>query len=841
MKWDKPLSGRARRFQAWFAVVLAFVMALPAPVMAQVSGGPGVMGPEQAGQAGQAAIPRVTRELSAFPTITIAEPRNGAVATREDQAISITYRDPQGELDLNTFRVLINGADRTSLFQVTPTGATWRPQPRSAPDRRAAAGGQGGGVQETGPVLTEGQNVIVASIKNLAGNLATTSAAFVLDTSTFLATRGGPRSPLEQAFLRPPSPPLTETERRGTPTGPAIFRDLMQFGYEALRTLLPTLAPAANLPVAPDYVLGPGDNLILYVWNIPGATLFDSATLVVDRTGSVFVPRVGSVPLQGLTLVQAQEVLRTKLARYYSGFELRLALGELRAISVYVVGEVTRPGAYSISPFSTVLDALFAAGGPTKMGTLRSIRVTRNGRTVGEVDLYDFLLRGEQNISPTLQTGDTVFVPSIGPVAAVAGEVRRPAIYELRSGTSVGALIAMAGGPLPTAQLDRVQVERVQGAAGKVILDFPLGAARGGGESELLRDGDLVTVFPAQDRLQNAVTLEGFVRTPGQYEWKPGMRLSDILKPETLLPEAYKNQVEIIRVRPDFTREVISVDLRELWSSNPAPNPSKDVTLQPLDRISVQSEVVGPMRVTLTGEVRRPGTYFITKGERLSALIRRAGGFTDRAYPKAAIFTRESVRQKERVQLAEFAREQEGRLLAESAALAAGASDLQQAASLRDNLEQRRAVLRLMVERAVVGRVILRLGDLDQLEGSESDIPLEDGDALSVPMRPSTILVAGSVRNPTAVLFQPGAPAQYYLDKVGGLTKDADRDETYILKADGSAIRGYAKVREMEPGDAILAPSLVEAKYRPLPFWRDIATIFGQFALTAASIVTIFK
>jgi protein involved in polysaccharide export with SLBB domain len=299
--------------------------------------------------------------------------------------------------------------------------------------------------------------------------------------------------------------------------------------------------------------------------------------------------------------------------------------------------------------------------------------------------------------------------------------------------------------------------------------------------------------------------------------------------------------VEIIRVKPDFTREVISVDLRELWASKPGPDPARDVILQPLDRISVQSEVVGPMRVTLTGEVRRPGTYFITKGERLSALIRRAGGFTDRAYPKAAIFTRESVRQKERVQLAEFAREQEGRLLAESAALAAGASDLQQAASLRDNLEQRRAVLRLMVERAVVGRVILRLGDLDQLEGSESDIPLEDGDALSVPMRPSTILVAGSVRNPTAVLFQPGAPAQYYLDKVGGLTKDADRDETYILKADGSAIRGYAKVREMEPGDAILAPSLVEAKYRPLPFWRDIATIFGQFGLTAASIVTIFK
>lgn len=861
MKWDKPLSGRARRFQAWFAVVLAFVMALPAPVMAQVSGGPGVMGPEQAGQIGQLgqpgqpAMPRVPRELSAFPIITIVDPRNGAIVTRRDQGIDITYQDSRGELDVSTFRVFVNGIDRTSEFQVTPSGATWRPPTggRQGPGRgtgleRQGLEGEGRdrglrdmSQSETQAVLREGQNVIVASIKNASGNMATTSAAFVLDTSTLLATRAAPRSPLERAFLQPPSPPLTEVERRGAPTTPLVSRDLMQFGYDAFRTLLPTLTPAANLPVSPDYTLGPGDSLILYVWNIPGATLFDSATLLVDRTGSVFVPRVGSVPLQGLTIAQAQEVLRTKLARYYSGFELRLALGELRGIGVYVLGEVARPGTYTISPFSTMLDALFAAGGPTKMGTLRAIRITRNGRTLEEVDLYDFLLRGERTLGPPLQAGDTIFVPTIGPVAAIAGEVKRPGIYELRPGTSVGTLIAIAGGPLPTAQLDRVQVERTQGAVGKAILDLPLGVGRGGGELEPLRDGDLVTIFQAQDRLNNAVTLEGFVRAPGKYEWKPGMRLSDLLKPDVLLPEAYRNLVEIIRVKPDFTREVISVDLRELWASKPGPDPARDVILQPQDRISVQSEVIGPATVTLTGEVKRPGIYFITKGERLSSVIKRAGAFTDKAYPKAAIFTRESVRQKERVQLAEFAREQEGRLLAESAALAAGASDLQQAASLRDNLEQRRAVLRLMVERAVVGRVILRLGDLDQLEGSESDIPLEDGDALSVPMRPSTILVAGSVRNPTAVLFQPGAPAQYYLDKVGGLTKDADRDETYILKADGSAIRGYAKVREMEPGDAILAPSLVEAKYRPLPFWRDIATIFGQFGLTAASIVTIFK
>jgi polysaccharide export outer membrane protein len=858
-------SGWAQGIRRWFATVLAIGLVFPVPIQAQMVGGAGVPGPDQSGQPGQPVTPRVTRELAEFPIITIVEPRNGAIATRPDQGITITYRDPRDELDVNSFRVFVNGIDRTSEFQATTNGATWKPQPGSrqelgrqtaldiqrsdAEGRNATLDGtslrgtslDGTRTQEFRALLREGQNVIVASIKNASGNLATTSAAFVLDTSTLLATRVAPRSPLERAFLQPPSPPATEVERRGTPTAPTVSRDLVQFGYDAFRALLPSLTPATNLPVSPDYALGPGDSLILYVWNVPGTALYDSVPLAVDRTGSVFVPRVGSVPLQGLTLIQAQEVLRNKLARYYSGFELRLALGELRGIGVYVIGEVVRPGTYTISPFSTVLDALFAAGGPIKMGTLRAIRITRNGQILEEVDLYDFLLRGERILGPPLQAGDTVFVQHIGSVAAITGEVKRPGIYELRPGTSLDALVAMAGGPLPTAQLDRLQVERFQGSGGKVVRDVAFRTPGAPGGSELLRDGDMVTVFQGIDQLQNVVTLEGYVRSPGQYEWKPGMHLSDIVRPDALLAEAYRNRVEIIRVRSDFTREVLSVDLRQLWASNPTPDPARDIILLPLDKISVQSEVIGPATFTLKGEVKRPGIYFITKGELLSSVIRRAGGFTDKAYPKAAVFTRESVRKKEKLQLDQFVREQEVKLLADTSALAAGSEGGQQTASIREFTEQRRALLRLVADEVTVGRVVLRMGDLDQIEGSESDIALEDGDELTVPLRPSSVLVAGSFRNPTAVLYQPGAPAQYYIDKAGGLTKDAEKDGTYILKADGSAIPGYTKVRELEPGDAILAPSSSEPKYRPLPFWRDIATIFGQFALSAASVFTIFK
>jgi len=236
--------------------------------------------------------------------------------------------------------------------------------------------------------------------------------------------------------------------------------------------------------------------------------------------------------------------------------------------------------------------------------------------------------------------------------------------------------------------------------------------------------------------------------------------------------------------------------------------------------------------------VKRPGTYFIAKGERLSSAIRRAGGLTDKAYPRAAVFTRESVRNKEREQVQEFVRVQEERVMAEFSAVAATG---EQAAPLRESLEQRRALLRVMADRAVVGRVPLRLTDLDQFEGTESDITLEDGDMLHVPMRPSTVLVMGSVRNPTAVLHQPGMPAEYYIERAGGLSKDADRDEVFILKADGSSFRGYTKVRELEPGDAVLAPFSTEPKYRPLPLWRDIATIMGQFALTITSLTVLFR
>ncbi|HSB73168.1 MAG TPA: SLBB domain-containing protein [Candidatus Methylomirabilis sp.] len=862
-KWFRHVGG-SRGIRPWLAGLLAVLTAIPAPAIAQVSPGtqspfsspfsvPGTPGSPE--QRSVPSTPRTMRELFTFPVIMIIEPRNGAIITRDDPSVVITYADPRNELDLSSLRIFVNGVDRTREFQATQGGATWRPDLRRAADSiqgtgqsgqdrqsvleglgllrglRSDAVTRGSATSDQQAVLEEGQNTIIASIKNLSGNLATVSSAFILDRSTLLATRAVPRSPLERAFLQPPTPPPSETVQRAAPTGPVISRDLTQFGYDMFGSLLPSLTPATNLPVSPDYQLGPGDGLILYFWNIPGAGLYDSVPLLVDRSGSVFVPRVGSVPLQGLTLAQAQEVIRSRVGRYYSGFELRLTLGELRGISVYVVGEVARPGTYTISPFSTLLDALIAAGGPTKMGTLRTIRLVRNGKTQEEVDLYDFLLRGERSLGPTLQAGDTVFAPPVGAVAGVTGEVKRPGIYEIRAGTTVGALVAMAGGPLPTAQLDRIQVERQAGGAGKLILDLAFAPTRGAGASELVRDGDLVTIFPGEDRLRNAVMVEGFVRTPGQYEWKPGMHVSDLLQLDALLPEAYLNRVEVVRMRPDFSREILDVDLRKLWASAPTPDPSQDLPLQPMDRISVKSEVVGPETVTISGQVRRPGAYAITKGERLSGLLDRAGGYLPEAFPRGAVFTRESIRQLERQQIEKFVRTQEQTLLAETAALAGGSVSTgapAEVGTLAAINALRRDLVRSLTSVLTVGRLSIRLAEPEKLKGTPDDILLEAGDSLVVPQTPTSVLVIGAVRNSTSILHKPGENTEYYISQAGGPRPEAAAKETYILKADGSAIASFVNMRNLEPGDAVIVPISTEGKIQWVPFLKDMLTIVAQ-------------
>ena len=277
------------------------------------------------------------------------------------------------------------------------------------------------------------------------------------------AVKSEPKSSrLENAFSR-----KTLTLMDGNVLDP-FARELSQFGYEFFRNSSHQFDSATLLPVGSDYVIGPGDTLNISLWG----SLNGRHDLTVDRQGEIMIPRVGVVKVWGLTYDQAKDAVNKTIGRYYKNYEFSLTLGRIRSIQVFVVGEVEAPGSYPVSSLSTVINALSVAGGPTRNGSLRSIKVNRSGQAAVEVDLYDMFLSGDRSKDIRLQNGDTIFVPVIGPVVAVAGEVRRPAIYEIKGGMTLPELLKMAGGVTAAGYTNRIQVERVANNTARIVLDY---------------------------------------------------------------------------------------------------------------------------------------------------------------------------------------------------------------------------------------------------------------------------------------------------------------------------------------------------------------------------------
>jgi protein involved in polysaccharide export with SLBB domain len=319
------------------------------------------------------------------------------------------------------------------------------------------------------------------------------------------------------------------------------------------------------------------------------------------------------------------------------------------------------------------------------------------------------------------------------------------------------------------------------------------------------------------------------------------MRLGELLEPAEVLPEAYIDRIEVVRTKPDFTRELLTSDLRKLWQGDY----SQNLLLEPGDYVTIMSESRPLGAVTLQGEVKRPGTYPIIQGERLSSALKRAGGYTQEAYLKGAVFIREQLRKQQQEEVDRFIKSQEEALLAESTRTAAGSLELagsgrEEAALQAQTVQQRRQLLELLKSKVVLGRLVVKLDAPNTMEGTAYDIPLEQGDVLIVPKQPSAVLVIGSVRSPAAVVYQEGRDVAYYLNQAGGLNKEADKDELHVVKADGSAMAGFLKLRKVEAGDIIVAPVKTEAKVRTLPTFKDVATILGQFALTVGVVAALF-
>lgn len=418
-----------------------------------------------------------------------------------------------------------------------------------------------------------------------------------------------------------------------------ITRELRQFGYDFFKKEISTFAPVSTLPVGPDYIIGPGDSFTIHLWGKTENTY--SAT--VTRDGSITLPRLGTLNVSGLTFAELKRYLLHKFKEYYPDFEMSITMGSLRTVEIFIVGEATNPGTYSLSSLSTLVTALFSVGGPTKNGSLRNIKLFRNGDLSSTIDLYEFLIRGTKGNDVRLQPGDTIFIPVLGPVVGIAGLIKRPAIYEMKGEQTIGDMIELAGGVLPVGYLQNVVVERITEHKRRVIKSFNLDPSYEKTNENLkipLKDGDVIKIYPVHQRLRHVVYLEGHVKYPREYEWKPDMRLRDIIPSyDYLLPEPYLPQAEIIRLMPpDLHPEMIGFNLGALLAGDDAQN----LLLKDQDRIIIYDkwEKRDLPEITIKGAVRKPGTYRLYSGMTIRDLIFRAGNLTDKAYLETATLGR---------------------------------------------------------------------------------------------------------------------------------------------------------------------------------------------------------
>jgi len=678
------------------------------------------------------------------------------------------------------------------------------------------------------------------------------------------------------------------------------------FGLDVFRGSTSQFLPDIAGPVDANYRVGPRDVLALIITG----GVETSYSLEVSREGFIVIPQVGQVFVANLTLAQVREVLFRRLGSVYSGIsrdanastQFYVTVVKLRTNQVFVIGEAAAPASYQVSSVGTILTALYGAGGPSDIGSLRRVELHRNGQITSTLDVYDYLIRGDASGDARLESGDIIFVPAHGPRVEIVGEVLRPAIYELKEGETLNDLIGMAGGFTPTAGRRRVLVSRIvpptereaEGGRDRTVLDISSDdLSTGLGPTLPLVDGDRVEIFEIADRIRNSITvlgavwnpgpqgfedgmqlsealrraggvrpdvkdalinrlnsdqtrsalraeftdtlgtlaadvllqeddtvrvyattdfrpdryiaITGAVRDDGRYPWREGLTLRDIVHQAGGLEDgAYLLHAEVARLpesrRPGELARTIAVPLDSSYllergidgkylgppGISLTTGQQPDFVLEPYDNVLIlrQPEWLLERRVTISGEVRFPGTYALTsKQERLSSLINRAGGLLPTAYPEAAAFVRSS-------------------------------SD--------------------------VGRIGFNLRSVLADSSARDNFILEPGDTLNVPRFVPTVQVSGAVNSPIAVAHVPGKRLKYYIEAAGGETYSADLERAYVRQPNGI----------VEPFKERMFP-IPDRNPQPLPGAevfvptkdpddrKDWTAIVGSVAQVTASIVAI--
>jgi len=699
----------------------------------------------------------------------------------------------------------------------------------------------------------------------------------------------GPKPPSESDSAAG-SRTLDSLERSRSTRRRQDLKELQRFGASFFQRSAEELGASEEPTIPADYQLTPGDQVGLTAYNIHGGE--NTGVVEVDENGKIFLPGAGPVAVEGLTKAQMDSRLNQIVASKFANMRVTTTFVKIRKIRVFVLGEAVKPGGYLLNPNATVLDALLHAGGPSASGSYRRISLQRNGRTYESFDLYRLLLKGSTG-SPRLRHGDRLFVPLTGPEVAVAGEVQRPALYELRGEKTLKDMIQLAGGLKPQAYSPAIKVDRVASNRSRKILDIAYKQAA----TTAIQPGDYITVNPVLDDLANGVYVDGWVRRPGWYQLSPGMTVSALVRQaEGLQDGSYSGQAELFRLESrDKPLKMVGLDLSKALSGDP----TSDLALKPEDRLVVysrQEALVDKERVRIQGEVKSPGEYacfgnmrvkdlvtmaggitpeaslkaeiarpaqqgrlvlipvdldralasadnsdnlvlrdldvlvvrkelrqkrwpasvvligeFARPGEyavdpdrdTLSDVIRRAGGLTDLAYPRAAVFTRKlpEILAAERIRLAQDV-----------------FGDLQEIAKQIAIVENSRLARRLpgagqvdftqFANAAVVPPrkldAVLSTGRIP-IELPESDPKVKDGDVLFVPQRPEMVVVSGAVVLPSPILWRANTEPRAYIELAGGFQEDAAEDKVLVLRVNGSVVRAD-RALEIEPGDLILVP-----------------------------------
>jgi polysaccharide biosynthesis/export protein len=441
------------------------------------------------------------------------------------------------------------------------------------------------------------------------------------------------------------------------PLKPVGTDALKPFGYDLFAGMPSTFAPATDVPVPSEYVVGPGDEIqVQLIGNTKGRY-----TLIVGRDGRINFPELGPIAVSGVRFDDVRALIESRVRDQMIGTQVSVGIGELRSIRVFVLGDAEVPGSYTVSGLSTITNALFASGGVKEIGSLRNIELKRNGNTVTRLDLYDLLLKGDSRADARLLPGDVIFIPPVGSTVSLAGAIRRPAIYELKSETSAADLLALGGGLTPKADPRLATLERVDDGRQRVTLSVNLADAAG--LLRMLRSGDVLRIPEIRPVLEESVSVSGHVYRPGEFEFRPGMRIADLIPTiDELKPSADYNYMLIRReLPPDRRITVFSADLQRALEN---PSSAANFELAPRDRVYVfdlesgrdriiepllrelrmQSQFDAPTReVSVAGKIKVPGRYPHEPGMRVSDLIRAGGSLDEAAYGAKAELTRYAV------------------------------------------------------------------------------------------------------------------------------------------------------------------------------------------------------